>query len=210
MAISLLCASSCGAASSDVPANYHDPCAFEVRKYGARQLVWIRCDYVFTDITDDAEWTAAVAADQIGVSPHGIVTLNEPSQNTFQIDGCGTEYVEEAEYDIDFQTYFVDSALLDFDYWKTVFSGFTGYRLMWFDCNGILFLTDNFANEIKTGTPPIAVAGESPGFEFSVTKTPVPIEGEGNLWQWSTQFRIKSINVLCGVYLPDIITALTA
>lgn len=209
MALTLLCADDCGAASSDVPSNYHDPCASETRDFGVNQFGLIKCDYEFTDITDTAEWTAAVGTSDIGLMPQGITTFNAPSQNTFPVESCGRELPEEAEIDIDFATYWVDSTLLDFDYWSTIFSGFTGWNLFWIDCNGIWFFTDNWVDAINNDPAPVTVADESPGFAFSITQTPIAVEGEGGLWQWQMQFRIKSNTVIKGTFLPGVIAAIS-
>lgn len=209
--MSLLCAEDCLTEIGSIPASYHDICVGDVlRDFGFKQVIWLRCDYEFTDILDPDEWITARDNGDVGISPEGSITINTPTQPTFVIDGCLREKAGQATIPIDYFTYQTADDLSDFDYWKTINSNAASYRIMLVDCNGIFWVSDNFKAAILLGAPAM-VAGESPGLEFSITQLPIPQPGAEPTYQiWSMQFQIKISSVPCVSYLPGVLTALNS
>lgn len=207
--MSLLCAANCQTIVEDVPINYHDICLGDIlRKAGWKQFVLVKCNLQFTDVLDPAEWATHLAAGDVGVSPEGTLNFNPPAQASFPIDGCGRTAPDETSLLIDYFTYQTKEDLSDFVYWKSFFRRAASFRIMPVDCNGIFYVSDNFATAIAAGSP-ATVAGESPGLEFSVPQIPIPLAGANpNFVSWTTQIQIDIVDVPCGVYLPGVLDAL--
>ena len=75
-----ICPTACAPA---LPVTYSGGCGVVSRPGGIRKFAFIKCDYVFTDITDPAEWTAAIASgDVIG---SGLILAQKPKE--FKIFG---------------------------------------------------------------------------------------------------------------------------
>jgi len=208
--MSLLCVADCASVIEAVPTNYHDPCEGDIlRKFGWKQFVVVSCDYQFTDLLDTDEWQAARDLGKVGISPEGRLDFNQPNQDSFEIDGCGREVADEAEILIDFGTYQTKDDLSDFDYWKSLYQRHAGYRILPVDCNGIFYISDSYKAALVAGGGAITVAGESPGLEFSMPRTPMPLAGANpNFVYWTMQLQIKFTDVLCATYLPGVLTAL--
>jgi len=209
--MSLLCVADCTGVIEVIPTNYHDPCGGDVlRNYGWKQFVIVSCDYQFANILDTDEWQAARDAGFAGISPEGILNFNQPNQDSFEIDGCRREVADEAEVLIDFGTYQTKDDLSDFDYWKDLYRRVSNYRILPVDCNGIFYISDSYKAALVAGVPPITVAGESPGLEFSMPRTPMPLAGANpNFVYWTMQLQIKFTDVLCAAFLPGVLTALS-
>lgn len=207
--MSLLCVADCGQQLEQVPSNYYNPCIGDIfREFGMKTAAVVSCDYQFANILDTAEWASAQAAGKAGLLPEGTILVNEPTNDTFVVDGCRREVANEAVLLLDYTTYQVDPALLDYDFWKDMFRRHVGFRLLPVDCNGIFWLSDNYAAALK-GAPPVTVVGESPGLNFSMTKIPIPQLGDNGVNQvWSTQFQLKFTDVVCAGLLPGVLTTL--
>jgi len=201
-----LCSVACGTPQA-VPTTYQQNCIDKFRKHGYKHFVLVRCDYEFTDALDTTELEAAVAANNIHISPPGILNVPQPTFNNFQVEGCGRQVPGVVTYNIDFQTYQTADDLSDADYWCEVFENAASYRILWFDCNDIFTVSDDYAAAVKAGAP-AAVAGESIGFEFGVTQIPMWVEGEQGYGQWTIQFQIEKSGCLRQVFLPGWIGSL--
>lgn len=208
--MSLLCLSEgCDTEEAMIEQSYYDICVGDVlRKFGLTQFVLVRCDYQFTDLLNTAEWDAAKASGHVGISPPGTITIGEPTQETFQIDGCRRLVVSETVIPITYVTYQTHELLYDYDYWGKFKQHHSLYRVMIVDCNGIFWVSCSYAEALKLGAP-VSVTGESPGMPFSLTQIPMPGLGENSIHQvWTTQFQINMDEVLCGVKLPGVLPLL--
>lgn len=199
----LLLCTPCG--EVELPENYQD-CDIEQRKRGASRFALVKCDYEFTDILDADEWETAIGANDIAVSPEGIVTINEPSADAYIVTGCGKKKVGEIVYNIQFETFATNKDLSDYDYFIKLFKHFEQYRLVLVDCNEIFHLTPAWASLVKYQDSEAAViaAETSPGFPFSVITPPFWAEGEGGKGKWTIQFEVITAEPFNGVYLPGV------
>ena len=183
-----------------IPAHYFN-CANVFRRIGAKFFVLVKCDYQFTDITDPAEWTTALGAGNVIVSPPGDLLFAAPNFTTFDTDRCGGKAVADITWPIDFTTYQVAADLSDFTWWEALYNNASGFRLMTVDCNGIWTVSDEYA----TGT---TSAGNSPGLAFSITALPNPQEGDAKQAQWTTQFEIAKEGLIKKRLLPGVAAAI--
>jgi len=84
--------SGCDEALFDVPV-YDYGCEDDVKPGGVGGWFMIRCDAQFTDITDEAEWDAKIAAGQIkGIFDCTLIrgSLPVPDRTTVPVGACGT------------------------------------------------------------------------------------------------------------------------
>ena len=203
-----ICSVACGARPA-VPVSFHDNCTDIFRKFGSNHFILIKCDYVFTDVTDPAEWTTAIAADNIHISPAGALVLNEPDNPVVQVEGCGREVVGVNTYTIDFRTYqtgvITDNVPQDVKYWRDLVANVGSYRLLMLDCSEIFTVDDGWMDAVEAaGGGAVALAGQNPGFEFSVSSIPIFVEGDESLGVWTTQFTVKKTGILEAVQLPGV------
>lgn len=196
----LLCPTNCGTIA-DALARYDD-CATDVfREFGANHFIIQKCDYEWTDMLSTVEWAAAVVSNDIQISPAGILTINAPTVETFQMEGCGREATGKLTYTVDFTTYQTDAALADYQYWRNLFKNARSYRIFFVDCNQIFFLEEEWAIELE-GVAPATVAGGNPGFEFSLPAPPRWEAGENEYGRWAVQFSIKTANLMGQALIP--------
>ena len=204
--MSLLCvAGDCGVDSSIILPNYHDQCAGDVlRKFGISQFVLVRCDYQFADLMSLVEWGVARDDGNAAISPMGIVSIDEPTQEPFEIDGCRRQVVAETLLPVNYSTYQVDEMLEDYAYWKQFHKVSHLYKIMLVDCNGVFWISDAYGEAIQN-PPPVTVTGVSPGLDFSLVRMPLPAIGDNGTHQvWSMQFELRLDAVVCGAYLPGV------
>lgn len=202
----------CATPGSSAPLTYFSG-SDVTRRFGFNYFILIECDYVFTDILDAAEWTTAVAANSIHISPPGALVINPPTTTSFVIEGCGREIVGEATYTIDFTTYqdggFTSAVPDSMVYWRDVLNNAAGYHIMFLDCNNKLFVDDGWADEVGAGAP-ATIAANTPGYEFSVSQVPYWSEGQESLGLWTTQFTIKKTGILEYYQATDTVVAAIA
>ena len=188
----------CAVPGSAAPATYFTGTDL-FRKYGFNYFILHTCDYQWTDLLDAAEWTAAVAAGDVKLSPPGALIINEPTQTNFQIEGCGRETGGEATFTVDFTTYqdgaFAAAVPSSAVYWRDVLDNVAGYQISFLDCNRKHFVSNGWMDEVGAGAP-ASIAGDSPGFEFSISLLPNWQAGQENLGLWKTQFTIKKTGIM--------------
>jgi hypothetical protein len=181
-----------------------------LRDYGANHFAIIKCDYQFTDITDVAEWEAAVVSGDVAISPPGQLTSPAPTQTVAEIEGCRREIVGNIEHIFDFSTEQTGDSLEDYDYFKDIFTNSAGYRIVFFHCDGRIVMEDEYVDQASGGVPD--VTGLSPGFEFSVSVVPHIVENADlRVERWVTQFKVKrgkNDGVLLAASLPAVYQAL--
>ena len=135
-----ICPSTCAPA---LPVSYSGGCGIVTRPGGIKKFAFIKCDYVFTDITDRAEWIAAVAARNIVFS--GLILGQKPkgSFTKKRIASCQPEGVVGAEKSITFQDYNTDTVTpggcLAYTFWNTVLNEPSSYLLAYITCDGYVY-----------------------------------------------------------------------
>lgn len=206
--MSVICSTTCG--ESVVPAEYHDLCDSKKRRHGYTYFGLIDCTYQFIDILDPDEWETARTAGDIIVSPPGILDIPVPTQASFDATGCGMKLTGLKSYAINFLTYWQHEDLNDFEFFDAIDRGYAGYRLFWWDCRDAFYLDRDWVDAIKAwSSGALTIAGDSPGFEFSVSQTPWPIEGEEKLSQWSLGLVVETTSMIKAAFLPGVPAKLT-
>jgi len=145
-----ICPSTCAPA---LPESYSGGCGIVTRPGGIQKLAFIKCDYTFVDITDPAEWTAAVAAGNVVFS--GLILAQKPkgSFTKKRIASCQPEAVVGAEKTITFQDYNTDTVTpngcLAYQFWNTILSEPSSYKFAYYTCDGYLYgVIDDFQIEL--------------------------------------------------------------
>lgn len=201
--MSSLCGTNCCPAAASVPPVAYSTCSRKTRSIGIKYFGLIDCAYEFVDITDPAEWDAAIAAGSIQCSPLGGLTVNAPTQTIVPINKCGDKITTTPEYLIDYKTLLVAEDDSDFAYFKALEEGAGTFKLFWVDCNGLFFFCTEAVDAINAGDTALGAAGISAGFDYSVTQTPYQADNN-ELAEWTTQFSITQSGVLCGVELAGV------
>jgi hypothetical protein len=205
--MSLLCNTNCGTIA-DAPQSYFD-CVDAFLEFGSAKAILHRCDVAFTDALDAEEWATRVAGHDTHLMPPGKITVNEPSQTVFEVDGEGRKSVGGVTYTIDYETYqFGSDPTASCTYWQNVFANSNTLRLNWLDKNGYFYVPKEWATEIAAGSP-ATISGSTIGYEFSVTKIPAVVAGEAGKAKWVCQFEIRPIEVLHFVELPGVAATLS-
>lgn len=197
----LLCSTACGTVPN--PPEAYNGCSDYTRRYGSDYFVLISCDYQFTDILDASEWTTAIAAGDIQISPPGKLIIQPPSSTTFEIEGCGREIVGESEYLMDFESYQAKSDLSDYDYYADLNADVRNFRVIPWMCSGEFLVQDDWQAAVAGGSP-ATVSGTTPGFSFSLSQQPAWVEGEQKKGKWQLQMKVKKDGILRAVDLPGV------
>lgn len=140
-----ICPTTCAPA---LPATYSGGCGVVTRPGGIKKFAFIKCDYTFTDITDAAEWTSAIASGDVVGS--GLVLAQKPkgSFTKKRIASCEPEAVVGAEKTITFQDYNTDgvtgaTGVLHYDFWNSVLQQPQNFLFAFYTCDGYLYGTIN-------------------------------------------------------------------
>lgn len=201
--MSTICIAACG--STDLPVNYHDDCAPIQRQSGGDLLIAVRCTYAWTDITDPAEWTAAIASGDIGLFPIGKWELPAPTLNNLEdATGCGRTIEQSRTYSMPFETPYSANDCSDFRFWKTLDANQTAYNIILKSCDGLFYISDAWYNTVcDAATAPTTDNG---GFEFSFSVAPYENrEGTSdNIVRWQATFDIKKVGLIAAVPLPGV------
>jgi hypothetical protein len=203
--MSLICSTACGDVT--VQKSYYDCTDEFVRGFGASHFILLDCAEEFTDILDPTEWAAKITANTVHISPPGILTVGAPTSDVYQRNGCGRESLGRLTYQVDFQTYEAEADLGDWRYWNFLFRRAHQLKIILLDCEGNFYMDNNWAAAILIGSAPLTIAGESPGYDFSVTVAPHIAEGEADKAQWVTQFQIKTPDLMGMALLPGVAAA---
>lgn len=168
-----LCSSSCGN-NAEAP-RFPTGCDVEQRKGGIPNLIFISCNVRFAGdgetsiplttptgstinvgkITDYTSWALLVQNNMVRISPEGLGDKPESSYTLERVSSCKPEQIASETHVVNFQSKQVDGDnFYDRTYWQQVRTQFNKYRLLYIDCNGIIYWT---------GDP------EDPGFEFTPT-----------------------------------------
>jgi hypothetical protein len=202
--MSLICSTNCGTIQS--PPQSYGGCDITTRQFGFDHFGFIKCDYAFTDILDSTEWNTAVGANNIRISPKGILDFPKPTFDTVKATGCGNKITLPANYTLNFTTLDTATDHTDFTYWKNVFDNRDSFRLFFFDCNGFFYLEDDWITAVDGGSP-ATVSGGNPGFKFSITEMPFPDKetaGDNDFYKWGVQFQFLKSGTLQARKLPGV------
>jgi hypothetical protein len=134
-----ICNSVCAPA---LPLSYAAGCGIVSRAGGIKFLVFIKCDYEFTDIGSRVEWEAAVASNDVVIS--GLVLGQKPkgSFTKKRVASCQPEAVVGAEKTLTFQDYNTDTVTvgeggcLAYSFWNTILQEPSSYKFGYYSCDG--------------------------------------------------------------------------
>jgi hypothetical protein len=105
-------------------------------KSGIARLVVVKCDSVFTAITDEDEWAALIDSDSCEVSHQGKASYPEPTYEDIEIDACGTKIGIDGKMEIEFTSFLLDT---DTDLHNTFIDDFnksaTSYTMFLIGCD---------------------------------------------------------------------------
>lgn len=77
-------------------------------KGGISRVVLQKCAITNVSMSDPAEWTTLVGADDVEVTAQGQGVFPKPTYETFEIDACGTKVNTDAKLAIEFSTRLLD------------------------------------------------------------------------------------------------------
>ena len=186
-----LCATSCAV---DVPVFPNAGCEIETRKSGIQYLGLIKCDYVFSDITDPTEWATAVAANQVHITTEGIGAKPETTKVSQKLSSCRPEQKVGETHTVTFRTYGVDTAAnTDYAIHNTAKNNLGAYRLFWVGCDGLFYVHPDYASE-------------SAGFQVSENKWDYIMNEDSNEPAfYDIEVSFDYIGIVGGVALPGVL-----
>jgi hypothetical protein len=142
-----LCPSTCAPA---LPEPIAGGCGITVRNGGISKIVFVKCDYTFTDIDNRTEWETAVAAGDVVFS--GLLLAQKPkgSFTKKRISSCAPEQLVGKENQITFQDYNSDPlACKDIEFWNTIVNAASSYQMGYYTCDGYFYgLVEEFSIEV--------------------------------------------------------------
>jgi len=146
-----LCDSGC---AIPLPLPYSNACGVITKPGGINRIGFIACDYDFTDITDQAEWDAAIAAGDAVWSGLLYASKPKPSFTKKRVNSCSQERMVGSQKTLTFQDY-NDGTVHDaddcaeYDFWNTILSNPDAYRMVFITCDGYLYgPVDDFTIEV--------------------------------------------------------------
>lgn len=147
-----ICNSTC---APDLPVSYSGGCGIVTRPGGIQKLVFIKCDYTFTDIDSLTEWQTAVTNGDVVLS--GLILGQKPkgSFTKKRIASCQPEGVVGAEKQLTFQDYNTDTitpggaGCLAYQFWNTILTEPSSYKFGYYTCDGFFYgVINDFQIEI--------------------------------------------------------------
>jgi hypothetical protein len=193
MALSL-CSAAC---AIDVPQFLTADCEPKTRKGGIQHLGFIKCDYVFTDITDEAEWAAAVTAHDVHITTEGVGSKPETSKTNIKLSSCRPETISGETHTIPFRTYATDLATeTDFSIHNQVRNNIGKFRMFWIGCDGLFYLNPDYATD-------------NAGFECSVSKWDYIVPEDSNEpAYYDIELTFTYVGIVAGKKLPNVFAEL--
>jgi hypothetical protein len=144
-----ICDSGCTEA---LPFPYSNACGVVTRPGGINRIAFLQCDFEFTDITDQAEWDAAIAAGEAVVSGLLLGAKPKGSFTKKRVNSCSPERVTGGEKTVtfqDFNTSMVHGDCSIYDFYNTFLENPAAYRLVYFTCDGYAYgPIDDFTLEV--------------------------------------------------------------
>lgn len=135
-----ICASSC---APSLPASYSGGCGIQTRPGGIKRIWFVKCDYTFTNIGSDAEWTTAQGSgDAVGSG----LLMGQKGKGSFtkkRIASCFPEGIVGSEKSITFQDYNTDlgsgCATSAYNFWNTILLESSNYKVVYETCDGYVY-----------------------------------------------------------------------
>lgn len=145
-----ICPSTC---APSLPATYTGGCGIITRPGGIPKVGFVKCDYVFTDISDPLEWQAAIASGDVIAS--GLILGQKPkgSFTKKRLSSCSPEAVVGGEKTLTFQDYNTDTATPGgnalYTFWNTIQVDPQSYQMFYYTCDQYVYgLIPDFQLEI--------------------------------------------------------------
>lgn len=198
--MTLLCTGACAGA---VLPDQLEICLLSPIQDTGVSFAFIACDYQFTDITDEAEWLAAIGTNNIVLMPKGFWGKAIPAQTAFDIS-CGEVFNTQLGDDFVYQGFKIDGGTgTDQAFLKTIRNGYKQYRVIPITCTGFFYVDDAYLTAVT-------VAGQTPGFPFSWIAPPNYAINSGNnqLIEYDFTLRIPGNDILSRRILADVWAAI--
>lgn len=137
-----ICNTTC---APDLPSSYSGGCGIQTRPGGIKRLWFVKCDYDFTNIALDSEWTTAQGAGDVVGS--GLL-MGQKAKGSFtkkRIASCMPEGIIGAEKQITFQDYNTDTVTspgpgcLAYTFWNQILTQASNYKLVYETCDGYVY-----------------------------------------------------------------------
>jgi hypothetical protein len=185
-----LCNAACAV---DVPVFTGAGCNVTTRKGGISFVGFIKCNYVFTDITDAAEWTSAVTANEVHILPEGVGSKPATTPTNLKLSSCRPETMVGETHAVNFRTYNVDdTTLTDFVSHNDIKVNIESYRMFWIGCDGLFYLDPTYATE-------------SAGFEASAPTWSYVVDEDSNTpAMYEIELTFDHIGIVAGLSLPGV------
>ena len=149
-----ICDSGCAV---ETPFAYSNACGVNPLPAGINRVAFLACDFEFTDITDQAEWDAAIAARDAVVSGELIGSKPKGTFTKKMVSSCSPERVTGGEKSFVFQDFNQSEVHGDcsiYTFWNTILANPKAYRLVFFTCDGYLYgPIDDFTLEVDDVIP---------------------------------------------------------
>lgn len=117
-----VCSASCSVTVPTHPVGA--ACKVTPRAGGISRLIFKSCDVTFTDITDTAEWTTKITANEVhatgyvlGQKPKGTVTKKKLADIYPEQVASGVKTINVQDYNVE-----AANALGEYDFWKNIFT----------------------------------------------------------------------------------------
>ena len=200
---SLICTNTCAVA---VLPSILDQCDLEAIQASGQFFIFMKCDWVPTDITDPAEWAAAVISGDVVITPCGFFGKPLPSQTNHDVT-CGRKYqVQEGQQYVFLSNLVERITLEEQEFYKILRANARKYHVIPVLCDelGAQFILD--AEYIEN----ITVPGRTPGRPFTWIVPPdwVVESGENNLFNWNFTLQIPNPGIDCRRRLAGVSNAL--
>ena len=142
-----LCPSTC---APPLPESITGGCGITTRNGGSSKIAFVKCDYIFTDISNRTEWETAVANEDVVFS--GLLLAQKPkgSFTKKRISSCAPEQLVGKENQITFQDYNSDPEdCKDVTFWNTIVNASSSYQMGYYTCDGYFYgLVEEFSIEV--------------------------------------------------------------
>lgn len=140
-------------------------------------------------ISDVTSWDIGIQNNMIRVSPTGLGDKPESTFTNARFSSCLPEEIASETHIINFQSFDIDADnFWDRTYWNNIRTNYSKYRLLYQDCNGIIYYTGNVTD---------------PGFSFVPTVGPTYVIPQTNdekaFYQANLSFKFEGIPAMIEV-----------